>query len=146
MEGLPLSVRELSPSPLQLHQGIEQSCPFSCLIRAALFCRAGTGPSSAHCHRVRYRQRGSCWLRLKRAGASCCSPTRQFAVLTGKIVYVACCPQPPLAMICAINRFPCCCCHCGYCPMALWVVLLWFPGSAWLWSCLLVAESPFPLR
>lgn len=116
----------------------------SFLIRVLLGARPGL--SSACCHRA-CRQRRSCLCRPRGAGASRCSPTdglhfNSDGCLRGPMSAAAACSHlcnKPLSLL-----LPWVLPHGAVGPRAV------IPGSAWLWSCLLlpflVAKSPFTLR
>lgn len=79
---------------------------------------AGTGPVCCTCPGLSARCCHTCW----KAGSSRRSLTEGFR--SHAACLLARCPQPLLAVLCAINRFPCrtrrtCC------PTALWVLVLW---------------------
>lgn len=95
--------------------------------------------SLVHLSRSSARCCQTCW----KAGSSRRSLTEGFCSHTACLL--ARCPQPLLAVLCAINRFPCrtrrrCC------PTAPWVPVLWSPvlrGSGAAASCPLTLVGPF---
>lgn len=144
LEALPLE-SELSPSAgtssLSSHTSvfswaglISQSCPGQ--LRA---CWSWDRSGLVHPSRSSARCCHTCW----KAGSSCRSLTKGFR--SHAACLLARCPQPLLAVLCAISRFPCrtrrwCC------PSALWVPVLWSPvlrGSGAAASCPLTRAGPF---
>lgn len=85
-------------------------------------------------------------MHLSRSSARCChtcwkAGSSRRSLTEGFRSHAACllarCPQPLLAVLCAINRFPCC-------PTALWVPVLWSPvlrGSGAAASCPLTRDG-----